>query len=109
MVFAPAGTIASLACGRPGIRLTAIYQGYTIPPYYDSLIAADCPCAHRRRRLLYAQSINRISDCGVETSIDFHLAILRDQDFIAGNYTIGYLGLKTENFLDRIIPGRRER
>ena len=46
---------------------------------------------------------------GVETNIDFHLAILRDQDFIAGNYTIGYLGLKTENFLDRIIPGRKER
>ncbi|NLM15323.1 MAG: acetyl-CoA carboxylase biotin carboxylase subunit [Clostridiaceae bacterium] len=107
------GTIASLCVpGGPGIRLdSAIYQGYTIPPYYDSLIAKLIVHAPDRRQAIarMRRALTEFLITGVETNIDFHLAILRDQDFIAGNYTIGYLGLKTENFLDRIIPGRKER
>jgi len=45
---------------------------------------------------------------GVETNIDFHLAILRDPDFISGNYNIGYLGLKAEALLGEINRYRQE-
>ncbi len=45
---------------------------------------------------------------GLDTNIDFHLAILRDPDFIAGNYNIGYLGQKTDELLGQMNPYRQE-
>ena len=107
------GTITSLYIpGGPGIRVdSAIYQGYTIPPYYDSLIAKLIVHAPDRRQAIarMRRALTEFMITGVETNIDFHLAILRDPDFIAGNYTIGYLGLKTESLLDQMNPNRKER
>jgi len=45
---------------------------------------------------------------GVETNIDFHLAILRDPDFIAGTYNIGYLGQKADALLGELNHYRKE-
>jgi len=107
------GTITNLYIpGGPGIRIdSAIYQGYTIPPYYDSLIAKLIVYAPDRRQAIarMRRALTEFSIGGVETNIDFHLAILRDPDFISGNYNIGYLGLKTENFLCQMNSGRKER
>jgi len=102
------GTITALHLpGGPGVRVdSAIYQGYTIPPDYDSLIAKlivyapDRPSAIARMR----RALMEFLITGVETNIDFHLAILRDPDFIAGNYHIGYLGMKTEQLLTQCAP-----
>ena len=106
------GTISSLYVpGGPGIRVdSAIYQGYTVPPYYDSLLAKLIVHAPDRRQAIarMRRALTEFMISGVETNIDFHLAILRDPDFIAGNYNIGYLGLKTESLLGQLNPYRKE-
>lgn len=100
------GTIdALLIPGGYGVRIdTAMYQGYTIPPYYDSLLAKVI--VHGKDRL---EAINRmrralteLSIVGVETNIDFHLEILRDGEFISGQYDIQYLERKLPQFLENL-------
>ncbi|MDD2533883.1 MAG: acetyl-CoA carboxylase biotin carboxylase subunit [Eubacteriales bacterium] len=97
------GTINSLHMpGGPGIRVdSAIYQGYSIPPYYDSLLAKLIVYAPTRPEAIarMRRALMEFLIQGVETNIDFHLAILRDPDFIEGNYNIGYLGLKADTLL----------
>jgi acetyl-CoA carboxylase biotin carboxylase subunit len=106
------GTIKSLHLpGGPGVRVdSAIYQGYTIPPYYDSLLAKLIVYAPSRPEAIarMRRALMEFLISGVETNIDFHLAILRDPDFISGNYNIGYLGLKAEALLGEINRYRQE-
>lgn len=102
------GTITALHLpGGTGVRVdSAIYQGYSIPSDYDSLIAKLIVYAPDRPRAIarMRRALMEFLITGVETNIDFHLAILREPDFIAGNYHIGYLGLKTEQLLAQCAP-----
>ena len=104
------GTITQLHLpGGTGVRVdSAIYSGYTIPPDYDSLIAKLIVHAPDRASAIarMRRALMEFLIAGIETNIDFHLAILRDPDFIAGNYHIGYLGLKTEDLLLQCAPSR---
>jgi acetyl-CoA carboxylase biotin carboxylase subunit len=106
------GTIKSLHVpGGPGVRVdSAIYQGYTIPPYYDSLLAKLIVHAPSRPEAIarMRRALTEFMISGVETNIDFHLAILREPDFIAGHYNIGYLGQKTEALLGLLNRYRLE-
>jgi acetyl-CoA carboxylase, biotin carboxylase subunit len=106
------GTIRSLHVpGGPGVRLdSALYQGYTIPPYYDSLLAKLIVHAPTRPQAIarMRRALMELLISGVETNIDFHLAILREPDFISGNYNIGYLGAKTDYLLGQMNPYRKE-
>ncbi len=78
----------------PGVRLdTAIYNGYFVPPHYDSLIAKvivhhrDRPRAiARMRRALEVMVVE-----GIKTTIPVHLKILSDPDFIAGNFSTRFM------------------
>lgn len=106
------GTIKSLHLpGGPGVRVdSAIYQGYTVPPYYDSLLAKLIVHAPTRAEAIarMRRALMEFLISGLDTNIDFHLAILRDPDFIAGNYNIGYLGQKTDELLGQMNPYRLE-
>lgn len=106
------GTIRSLHVpGGPGVRVdSAIYQGYTVPPYYDSLLAKLIVTAPTRPEAIarMRRALMEFMISGVETNIDFHLAILRDPDFVAGHYNIGYLGLKLDALLGQMNPYRKE-
>jgi acetyl-CoA carboxylase biotin carboxylase subunit len=92
------GRIESLHMpGGPGIRVdSAVYQGYEIPPYYDSMIAKliayapDRDTAIRKMRWALAEFLIE----GVDTNIDFQLEILKDPDFLAANYDVGFFGRK---------------
>ncbi|MGI6545800.1 MAG: acetyl-CoA carboxylase biotin carboxylase subunit [Fastidiosipilaceae bacterium] len=94
--------------GGIGVRIdSAIYQGYTVQPYYDSMLAkvivhapTRLDAIARMRRVLTEFIIE-----GVPTTIDFHLAMLRDPEFISGDYNIGYLNQK----LPQIIAELQER
>ena len=95
------GTITALYMpGGPGIRIDgAVYQGYTITPYYDSMISKLI--AHGSDR---ADAINKMRWAlsefiveGVATNIDFQLDLIRNSDFKNGNYDIGFLGRYMEN------------
>ena len=80
--------------GGPGIRVDShIYQGYTVPPHYDSLVAKVI--AHGDTR---EQAINRLrialsemSIEGIKTNIALHYELLHDANFIQGGVNIHYL------------------
>lgn len=90
------GTITALYMpGGPGIRIDgAVYQGYTITPYYDSMISkliahgSDREDAINKMKWALSEFIVE----GVDTNIDFQLGLIKDPDFRNGNYDIGFLG-----------------
>jgi len=89
------GTLQALLMpGGPGIRVdSAIYAGYTITPYYDSMMAKLIAYAPTRREAIAKMkwALAEFVVVGVDTNIDFQLGILRDQHFADADYDIGYL------------------
>lgn len=84
--------------GGPGVRIdSAVYQGYVITPYYDSMIAKLIVYASTRdeaiRKMRWALVEFLVE--GVDTNIDFQLALVRNKDFEDGNYDNGYLNRNT--------------
>jgi acetyl-CoA carboxylase biotin carboxylase subunit len=80
--------------GGTGVRVdTAQYQDGVVPPYYDSLIAKlivrgkDRPEALARMR----RALDMFIVEGIHTSIPLHKRILRDPDFVAGNYDTKFM------------------
>jgi acetyl-CoA carboxylase biotin carboxylase subunit len=94
------GTIRALFTpGGPGIRLdSAIYAGYTIPPYYDNMMAKLIAYAPTREAAIAKMkwALAEFIVEGVDTNVDFQLDILSDPDFIRGDYDIAWLGRKLE-------------
>ncbi len=89
------GTIGDYhAPGGLGIRVdSAIYSGYTVPPYYDSMIAKLIvhganrnECLMRLRRALGEYVID-----GLDTSLPLHQRLMSEVDFINGDYDIHWL------------------
>ena len=83
--------------GGPGIRVdSSVYQGYTIPPYYDSMIAKLIVHAPTRDEAIAKMkwALAEFIVEGVDTNIDFQLSLIRDSVFESGTYDIGYLGRK---------------
>ena len=81
----------------PGIRVdSSVYQGYTIPPYYDSMIAKLIVQAPTRAEAIAKMrwALAEFIVEGVDTNIDFQLSLIRDSVFEEGSYDIGYLGRK---------------
>ena len=81
--------------GGPGIRIdSAVYQGYEISPYYDSMIAKLIAYAPTRQEAIMKMkwALAEFLVEGVDTNIDFQLNLMKDPDVEAGNYDIGYLG-----------------
>ncbi len=80
--------------GGPGVRVDSfLYSGYSIPPYYDSLVAKLVVygddrehCLARLRRALDESIIEPMP-----TSLDLHRRLVQDEDIISGNYTIRWL------------------
>ncbi len=82
------------AAGGMHVRVdSALYTGYRVPPYYDSMVAKLITygrtresCMMRMRRALEEMVIG-----GIKTNIPLHQALLRDPDVINGDYTIKWL------------------
>ena len=76
--------------GGPGIRVdTHLYSGYTIPHYYDSLLAKIIAYGDTRTEAI-ARMKRALRECiirGVKTTIPFQLQILEDQRFVNGSYS----------------------
>ena len=89
------GKIRSLHIpGGPGIRVdSAVYQGYTIPPYYDSMIAkliVHAPPRHEAIMKMRWALAEFIVD-GIDSNIDFQLRLIKNKDFEAGTYDNTFL------------------
>ena len=80
--------------GGHGVRIDShIYDGYIIPPYYDSLIAKIVCMAQSRDEAIATmeRALSEYTIEGVKTTIPFHLALMRNEDFRKGNFTTGFL------------------
>ncbi len=89
------GTITTFhAPGGHGIRLdTHVYAGYTIPPYYDSMIAKLITTAQTREEAIdkMRRALDEFVIEGVKTTIPFHRALMDDPEYLAGNYTTKFM------------------
>lgn len=93
----PGKILALHTPGGPGIRIdSAAYQGYVITPFYDSMIAKLIVYAPDREEAIMKMkwALSEFIVEGVDTNIDFQLSIVKDPNFEAGRYDIGYLGRK---------------
>ena len=85
--------------GGIGVRVdSGLYSGYSVLPHYDSLISklvvhatSRNECLMRLNRALEEYVIN-----GIETTIPLHQEIIKNRDFVNGDYNIHWL----ENFVE---------
>ncbi len=89
------GTITDMYLpGGKGIRIdSAIYSGYTIPPYYDSMVAKLIVWAKNRNEAIrkMQSTLGEVIIEGIETNVDYQYEILNDPDFIAGDTDIEFI------------------
>jgi acetyl-CoA carboxylase biotin carboxylase subunit len=82
------------APGGHGVRLdTHVYAGYTIPPYYDSMIAKLITTARTREEAIdkMKRALDEFVIEGVMTTSPFHRQLMDDPEFVAGNYTTKFM------------------
>jgi acetyl-CoA carboxylase biotin carboxylase subunit len=94
--FAPSpGRITAFhAPGGLGVRVdSALYAGYAVPPFYDSLIAKLIVHAPTRAEAIarMRRSLAEFAIVGVKTTLPLHARIIDDPSFQAGDYTIHWL------------------
>jgi len=93
----------------PGIRIdSGVYQGFTIPPFYDSMIskliiwAEDRPRAiERTKRALWEYQIG-----GVRHNISFHQVVMNNPEFIKGDYDTSFI--PRYKILDKVVEHVKE-
>jgi acetyl-CoA carboxylase biotin carboxylase subunit len=86
--------------GGLGVRIdSAVYQGYTIPPFYDSLVGKLIVHGKTRQECLMRlkRALDEVVVDGIETTLPLFRALVREMDIIDGNYHIHWL----EQFLAR--------
>jgi acetyl-CoA carboxylase biotin carboxylase subunit len=89
------------APGGPGIRWDShIYNGYTVPPYYDSMIGKLIAFGEDRNIALarMRNALDEIVVDGIKTNIALHQEILRDSNFHQGGTDIHYLEHKLSDY-----------
>jgi pyruvate carboxylase subunit A len=106
---APSKIVRYAEPSGPGIRIdSGVYQGFTIPPFYDSMIAKliiwaeDRPRAiERTKRALWEFQIG-----GVRHNIPFHQVVMNNQQFISGEYTTSFI--PRYKILDQVVEYVKE-
>ncbi|HVU93881.1 MAG TPA: acetyl-CoA carboxylase biotin carboxylase subunit [Puia sp.] len=80
--------------GGHGIRVDShAYAGYTIPPYYDSMIAKIIAVARTREEAINTmhRALSEYVIEGIKTTIPFHLQLMKDERFRAGDFNTKFL------------------
>jgi acetyl-CoA carboxylase, biotin carboxylase subunit len=80
--------------GGPGVRVdSAIYQGYQIPPFYDSMVGKLIVWALTREEAISRarRALREYRLEGIKTTIPLHLRLLKGEAFRSGEYHTGYL------------------
>lgn len=88
------------APGGPGIRVDShLYDGYTVPPFYDSLIGKIISYGETREVALarMRQALDELIVEGIRTNTPLHRELVRDRSFQAGGVSIHYLESKLED------------
>ena len=90
----PGTVVGYHAPGGLGVRVdSALYQGYVVPPHYDSLVAKLVVHAASRADGLMrmARALEEFVIAGIDTTIALHQRLIVEPDFVAGRYDIGWL------------------
>ncbi|HEY1934335.1 MAG TPA: acetyl-CoA carboxylase biotin carboxylase subunit [Acetobacteraceae bacterium] len=90
----PGRVTAFHAPGGLGVRVdSALYAGYFVPPYYDSMVAKLIVHAPTRRDAInrLRRALDEFAVLGIQTTIPLHRRLVDDPDFQAGDYTIHWL------------------
>ncbi|MFR7440541.1 MAG: acetyl-CoA carboxylase biotin carboxylase subunit [Lachnospiraceae bacterium] len=94
------GTITHLHLpGGNGVRIdTAIYEGYQIPPNYDSMLVKVITYDRDRKTALrkMIRALDEMEIEGVETNLEFQYDILHQKDFQEGNFTTDFISIHYE-------------
>jgi acetyl-CoA carboxylase biotin carboxylase subunit len=80
--------------GGHGVRIDShIYAGYTIPPFYDSMIAKIIAVAQTREEAINTMSraLSEYVIEGIKTTIPFHQQLMQNEDFRKGNFTTKFM------------------
>ncbi|KXK41987.1 MAG: acetyl-CoA carboxylase, biotin carboxylase [Bacteroidetes bacterium OLB11] len=80
--------------GGHGVRVDShIYAGYSIPPYYDSMIAKIIAIAQTREEAINTmrRALSEYVIEGIKTTIPFHLQLMDNEDFQNGNFTTKFM------------------
>jgi pyruvate carboxylase subunit A len=80
--------------GGPGLRVdSGVYAGYTIPPYYDSMIAKLITWGRDRDEAIQRgrRALSEYVIGGVKTNIPLHMALIEEPDFVAGNLSTHFI------------------
>ena len=88
------------APGGPGVRVDShLYSGYTVPPFYDSLVAKLISHASTREQALVRMQIalDELLIDGIRSNIPLHRDLVRDREFQRGGVNIHYLESKLES------------
>ena len=83
-----------LPVGNLGMRIdTALYQGATVTPFYDSMIAKVIALGHNREEAIekIKRLLNEMVIVGINTNQTFQQALLTDPNFISGQFSTAYL------------------
>ena len=92
------------APGGLGVRVdSALYAGYVVPPYYDSLVAKLIVHAPTRAEAIarLRRALDEFAVLGIKTTLPLHQMIIEQPEFQAGDYTIHWL----EQFVERVFGG----
>ncbi len=79
---------------RPGNPVdTGIYNGYQIPPYYDSMLAKLIVHGNNREEAIakMKSALGEMIIQGVDTNVDYQFEIMNDPDYQKGVFDIGFL------------------
>lgn len=85
--------------GGPGVRVdTHVFAGYKIPPHYDSLIAKVIAWGQNRTEAIerMKRALEEFYTEGIKTTVPFHLKVLDDPEFRAGNLHTGFISEMAE-------------
>jgi pyruvate carboxylase subunit A len=107
---APGKIVRYAEASGPGIRIdSGVYPGFTIPPFYDSMVAKLIVwgedrnyCIERSKRALWEMQIS-----GVRTNIPFHEVVLHHPNFLSGEYSTSFI--PKYNILDRVVEYYKEK
>lgn len=89
------GTITDMYLpGGKGVRIdSAIYSGYTVPPYYDSMLAKLIVHAKNRKEAIrkMRSALGEVIIEGIDTNVDYQYEILHHPDFVSGDIDIEFI------------------
>ncbi len=86
-----------LPSGGNGLRVdSAVYAGYTIPSFYDSMIAKVITKGKTREEAIQKmkRALNEFVIEGIKTNIDFHMELLENEDYLKGDFDTSFIANK---------------